>query len=239
MKLQKNLKRILGLSALVSLAACSSHKIVLPSDTYSVGSAPPGQGTVVMTVEQEGLHRVPFTLLYRKAGSNKLLSTSQISLPFGYRYATDKPKTLDVVKNYSSEYGAHSDHNHENSFHVFKLPVGQYEFYGMHIEDNYKQGKWNAVRNLDIKFSVSPGKATYIGNIGIKTNSIGNSEYAVKTVLSRNNNIGEDKAVLATLYPSINLESLVEGPYLAKGKTQAVTSSHYGFPIDAGAGRSD
>ena len=235
MKCRKNLKRLLSFIALTALAACSSHKIVSPGDIYNVGDKP-SQGIVVMSVEQTGLYRVPFTLLYRKTGSNNLLSTSNISLSFGYHYETDKPKPLDVVKIYAKEYGSHSHSNRENTFHVFKLPASDYEFYGMHIEDQYKQGKWNAVRNLNVKFRVNPSKVTYIGNLGIQTNSIGNSLYAVQSQLSRTNRIDEDSTVLARLYPSINPKNIVEDVYLAKDNTPSVTSSHYGFPIDAGAG---
>ncbi len=238
MKLQKSLKRLLGMAALVSLAACSSHKIVLPSDTYDVG-AKPGHGTVVMSVEQKGLHRVPFSLLYREAGSNKLLSTSSISLPFGYRYKSNKTDTLDVVKNYSQEYGHLSEKNHENSFHVFKLPAGQYEFYGMYIEDDYKQGTWIPVKNFSIKFDVNASKATYVGNIGIETSTIDNDRYIVKSVLSRNNHISEDKQVLSKLFPSINLNKLVESAHLAEGTGLKVSSRHYGLQKDDGNGRGD
>jgi hypothetical protein len=238
MILQMNLKRLFSIACLVSLAACSAHKTVQPSSAYVV-SAQSARGDSVMTVSSKGLYDVPFSLTYRKVANKSLFNIGQLSLTYGYQYGEQEHRDQSVFNSYAKKYGQFSDQNSTESMHVFSLPEGEYEFYGMFIEQDYEEAEWTMVSDFSFKFTVVPGKTSYIGNLVLTTKVIGNNDYIVESSLSRQNRAKGDKAILTELFPATDVNEVIISSDIARDNGVNIVRRHYGRERSLGRGWTD
>ncbi len=214
-----NIKYLLlsTLCALV-LTACSAHQKIYPDSNHVLDQSS-GKGLVFFSYSSFGLHDVPFSLLYRRTPNKRLVNVGELSLV---------NRGSQTGYSYSNKYGSKSHQNSDESLHVFNLPEGQYEFYGMFIEEDYEQADWTIVTDFSIPFEVTSGKITYIGNIDIQTASIGNNDYVVKSELSRNNRLDDDLVTLSEQFPNLKKDDIVSFSGLDKEKGESIVRIHYG-----------
>jgi hypothetical protein len=233
MALQMSLKRISVMACLLLLVGCSAHKIVSPNKDY-VLSEQSEDGDVIMTVSSKGLYDVPFSLLYRKVADRSLFNIGELSLTYGYKYQDKDHEDKSIFKSHAKKYGQSLDQNSSESLHVFKLPAGDYEFYGMFIEKDYEWAVWTMVRDFSFTFSVVSGQSTYIGNLMINTKVIGNNDYVVESVLSRQDRSKDDVRLLNELFPAIDLTKVIVSSDIVKDKDVKITRMHYGTELGRG-----
>ena len=138
--------RLLAAISLIFLASCT-HTAKLP-ENYVIDTKSPNGVVIVSLTFEGGLQFQAFTLEYRQVGSGETGQMHSASMLAAPDIETDGRRGWLFPR---------------------ELPPGEYEFYkwrGMVGNMSY----WSP-REFSNRFKISPGRATYIGNLNVRTST--------------------------------------------------------------------
>jgi hypothetical protein len=193
-------KLILLLLLIVIVPGCSVHKAVFVGSGFTVPKTE-DTATAIISLTLSGVHDVPFMIYYR--GTDESNRSKKGFFPVRHQRDWPVPTTKNM---------ANALNNYSGRLMVMTLPAGNYEFYALVIDDGYREGSWGSGGKYSIPFSLSQGKANYIGNVHFHSGEIGNNLMHLQSESYLFNKTDRDMGLFYDKFPKVDKSDVVLSP---------------------------
>lgn len=179
---------VLIFSVLLLVASCSVNREIKDSDSVNVSEK---EAIIFISLTRSGARDIPFNLMYRGVGKNNRFVKGEISL-------------LGVDDWVSNSVGpTTSKGDFEGRIVALSLPVGDYEFYKLIIEDGYQDAEWSGGDPFSYAFVSSGSTVEYAGNIHVWSRE-GAADYDISYEYYHSDERVRDVPLFRKKYPEID-----------------------------------